>query len=377
MGELAHRVPIGGILGRLRAGYAALRREVAAEQEAPAESYSFPELVWAHHLRQKEVLEQGLLDGPNEHIYRRRQKPFEAEHGPIVEAFWCRHVASAVALTVKERPRTFRNLWRRDPLLRLHAATAWRTGEELEIARLVHTSTALAIRVSEVLRGTSERIALQLLLTTISDLLAFADTREGERHTKRERDGIVRRTQEELRSIERYYHRAGEKQARIVYFWGMMRGAAVVVLLAPVLGLLLWGAGKFDAEDTATQAIFATYGLGAAGAIVSVMTRMASLSQERFHLDHEVGRKSVRQLGYLRPLIGAVFALVLYFALKGELVHIRPVGDNPSIYFYAAVAFIAGFSERWVKVVLDPEKIAPRGQPREPTRGTRGPTEGS
>jgi hypothetical protein len=80
------------------------------------------------------------------------------------------------------------------------------------------------------------------------------------------------------------------------------------------------------------------------------MGRMASANG--FNLDYEVGRKSVRRLGSLRPWIGATFALAIYLALKSSLLEIGQV-KNPDIYFYATIAFVAGFSERRAKVLLD------------------------
>jgi hypothetical protein len=90
--------------------------------------------------------------------------------------------------------------------------------------------------------------------------------------------------------------------------------------------------------------------MGAAGAIVSVMGRMAS--PNGFNLDFEVGRKSVRRLGSLRPWIGATFALAIYLALKSSLLQVGQVA-KPDIYFYATIAFLAGFSERRAKVLLE------------------------
>jgi hypothetical protein len=72
-----------------------------------------------------------------------------------------------------------------------------------------------------------------------------------------------------------------------------------------------------------------------------------------FTIDFEVGRKSVRRLGALRPLTGAVFALALYFALQSNLLSIPvPKSNNSQVYFYLVVGFLAGFSERVTKVLL-------------------------
>ena len=49
------------------------------------------------------------------------------------------------------------------------------------------------------------------------------------------------------------------------------------------------------------------------------MSVLIRLSGGRFHVDHEVGRGYVTNLGFARPLIGAIFALLLYFAFQGGL----------------------------------------------------------
>jgi hypothetical protein len=77
---------------------------------------------------------------------------------------------------------------------------------------------------------------------------------------------------------------------------------------------------------------------------------MAS-AKSGFDLDYEVGRKSVRFLGALRPWIGALFAFALYVAMKSNLVDIAPKLER-SLYFWAAIAFFAGFSERYAKVLI-------------------------
>ena len=89
--------------------------------------------------------------------------------------------------------------------------------------------------------------------------------------------------------------------------------------------------------------------MGALGAVVSVMTRMATPGS--FNTDFEVGRKPVRRLGFVRPVIGATFALALYVAVKSNLLELGNIAE-PGIYFFATVSFLAGFSERRATVLL-------------------------
>ena len=66
------------------------------------------------------------------------------------------------------------------------------------------------------------------------------------------------------------------------------------------------------------------------------------------------GRPALRRLGSFRPIIGAIFAIVLYFSLRGGLIQVSAGDSNPSdptAFFYGALAFAAGFSERRAKII--------------------------
>jgi hypothetical protein len=328
---------------------------------------SFPELVWAHFLRQQEVRETGNLHGPSEIEYRRRLAAFETAEGQLLQAYWCTSEASAVALTEKEC-RGFARLRRRPPDIRFHAATDWVARDSPEIANVLHTCETLAVRVREVLGGTSERIAMQWILAIAGHLLGFVDREDRPRDRKQEQR-LVSRKRNELAKVEAYYHRAGEKHGRIVYFWGMMAGIAVVAAMGVAVALLLWWWTGLDPEDATTQNLLVSYTMGAVGALVSVVTRMGSSKDSGFNLDFEVGRHQLHRLGSFRPVIGAVSAVVVFFAMKADLFQVLP-DQQESFYLYAVVAFVAGFSERWANVIfgraeklLGGEEEKPREQP--------------
>ena len=336
---------------RVVAAWHALRGRSAAEAAAaePDESVSFAELVWAHHKRQNE-LENDVLNGPWEQEYRRRLALFKQDHGEIVEAWWCRYEASATALTEKHEPR---RLQPDDRIFRLHAVTDWRTSRAPKIAGAVHECETLAIRTAEILRGATEKVALHRLYAATSRLLAFVDKAKGNPlPAEKEMERLLAAHRAELRDIEGYYERAGENAARIVYFQGMALGALALGLPLAVAAWLGWyrdGIAIFDLDEPRIQYFAVSITMGALGAIVSVMTRMASPGS--FNTDFEVGRKPVRRLGFLRPFIGAIFALALYVAVRSNLLELGAV-KNPGIYFFATVSFLAGFSERRAKVLL-------------------------
>ena len=314
------------------------------------QSVSFAELVHAHSERQRELASGKIKPGPWEQEYRRRLSAFKGEHGPFVDSYWCRFESSGVAITGRVE-RQARNFWRRDSIMRLHAATDWRTAHAPRIAAMLHEWETLGIRASEVLRGTSEKIALQQIYAASSRLLGLIDRKR----PRAPSEGVMRQLERlharELRDVTRYYQRAAENQARIVYFQGMAWGAALLALLVGAAFLLGWALGWLDPGDVGVQVFFVTIAMGATGAILSVMTRMAK--SHGFNLDYEVGRKPTRFLGALRPWIGALFALALYIAIKGGVVSVFPEAtDTETVSFYAAIAFLAGFSERWAKVLI-------------------------
>jgi hypothetical protein len=331
----------------------ALARTEGRNGKPQQSAVSFPELVWAHFLRYKEVHGKKNLHGPMEAEYRRRLAAFEEAEGELIGAYWCTTEASAVAITRKQQ--TERGLARLRPQpadIRFHAAVDWVARDYPEIANVLHTCETLAVRVREVLGGTSERIAMQWILAVAGHLLGFVDDRdrEGRHRDRKVEEKLVARKRNELAKVEQYYLRAGEKHGRLVYFWGMMSGVIAVALLGAAAALLLWWWTGFDPDDATTQYLFASYAMGAVGAIVSVMTRMGS--ETSFHIDFEVGRRALHRLGSFRPVIGAVSALVVFFAMKADLFQVLPEQQRESVYLYAVVAFIAGFSERWTNVIF-------------------------
>ena len=329
-------------------------RPHARERDAvsASESVAFPELVWAHYLRQRALRENGELHGPAEDEFREQLDRFTAEQGPIINAYWCTREASAVAITEKPGGKILGLpfMWRGRPNIRFHAATDWATRDAPDISHVLHKTETLAIRVSEVLSGTSERIAMQWLLSIGGSLLSVVDGSE-KKVNRQELAAAAKRSRAELAQVESYYDRAGEKTGRLVYFWGMLIGILVLLLVAIPGALIFRIFGSYSFDDPAVRDFFVCYALGAVGAIVSVMTRMAQKSGSGF-IDYEVGRPSLRRVGSFRPIIGAVFGFVVFLALKSGLVQLQPGAESQSAYFYATLAFLAGFSERRAMVML-------------------------
>ena len=114
---------------------------------------TFPELVWTHYKWERNLHGDGPHDPVVEARYRVAQASFQHEHGKIYDAYWSTTNASAVAITFKRAPRPLCWLGK-DPTLRFHRATDWVTKDAPEVTDVMQRCDTLAIRASEVLRGT-------------------------------------------------------------------------------------------------------------------------------------------------------------------------------------------------------------------------------
>jgi hypothetical protein len=318
----------------------------------------FPELIWQHYCWQHALHPERYEKGRNGdraqngdvrqlyRSYRRTLDKFEDDAGDIVDAYWCLTDASAVVLTSKQIRR-----WPRRHDLRLYRATDWVTSAAPRIAALLHHSDSLAMKANQILPSVPKRIALNWIFSEQSFLLGVIERTDG-KPSERDLDSVVAEHAEELKRIERYYDRAASKSARLVYFLGMLVG---LILLA-VLGLGILGIiGVFTelgTHSTQTQNFFASYGAGAIGALVSVMLRMRPDTRAGFSVDYEVGRGPLFWLGAFRPVIGAIFASAIYFALESKFIQLGTITQQSTFTFYAFVGFLAGFSERFTHVIF-------------------------
>ena len=320
-----------------------------------AGAISFPELVRAHY----EWERKGCVGGEAEEVYRRKLACFQKHEGELMHAYWTTEGPSAVGLTLKKRHWLISVANDRDAIIRLHRVTDW-LAREAKIAELLHHCDTLAIRVSEVLRGTPERIAMQWIFSVESHLLGLIERTRGTTTDGKEIAAAYKSQSKELLQIERYYARAAAKAARIVYFWGMMIGVLVVGAIGLLLAFVLRKTGWFEQPHTlATETFFVCYIASGIGAIVSVLTRMSS---NKFNVDYEVGRATIRRLGSFRPFIGVVFGMALFFLFRSGIPTTKlPVDHDKTFFFFGILAFLSGFNERWTNVLLGKAELTLAG----------------
>jgi hypothetical protein len=310
---------------------------------------SFSEVVRAHFDWDR----AGCPEGPMRARFIAKLQAFEEANGPLTQAYWSTKRASAVGLTEQPRHWAIALVTDHDAIIRLHRVSDW-LAREGRIAELLHHCDTLAIKVSEVLRGTSERIAMQWLYSVESHLLGVIERTHRQPSTPETTKQIAAAYTSqaaELIQVERYYGRAAEKAARIVYFWGMMIGVVFASAIGLLLALVLWRTGWFNDPHTLhTETFFACFIAGGLGAIVSVLMRMSS---NTFRVDYEVGRVTIRRLGSFRPVIGCVFGLALYFLFRSTISKTTVPSDQATAFFFFGIlAFLAGFNERWTNVLF-------------------------
>ena len=310
----------------------------------------FADLVRAHYAweQTQDGTESDALKHQEElnKAYHAQLEKFCAREGPITESYWC------VRKAVGDRPdgeapaRWPRSL--RESTVRIHRLNNWlmpRSGQPL--VDLLHECDQLAIRASEILRGSPRRIPLRSIYAIESDVLAFIERTRGQpRPPEVQEFGADAKMAVE--AAQEQYADAADKVARMVYVSGMIAGFLLLAPLATLAALLIWIFGAaLDLHSAGTQAFFACIAAGGLGAVGSVLSRMASPS--KFDIDPEVGRQALFFLGIFRPFVGAVFGLALYFLLQSSLLQVSSANKFAT---YVVAAFLGGFSERFVKVML-------------------------
>ncbi len=326
---------------------------------APERRITFPDLVrihfrWSQALRYDSTVSEEERENLDRE-YHEALEIFEDEHGQLINAYWCADVESGVALTAgKPNNSRVRRLLSVSP--RFHRVSDWATKDEPDIARALHHCDELAIRAGEVLRGRSRRIAIQLVMTSACHLLSLVDAR-GDNPEEAHKAAVAAELRE-LAAVGRSYRQSANGDAQLVYFAGMAVGIAALGVLYAV------GASILDREGVNAETIVGCLVAGALGAVVSVIARVNSGS---FALDEDIARGYTLFLGSLRPWIGSIFGLLIYFAVTSNFVQIFqvPEGDTEAFYFFCVLAFAAGFSERWAQDTLT-GGLTGRGREKEP-----------
>jgi hypothetical protein len=214
----------------------------------------------------------------------------------------------------------------------------------------------LHYKALEFLTPQPRKICMRMIFGVITTLLGTLDQRQLDAVNGRpgavfgSDPAEVQTLERELAEAEAYYRQASQRQAQLEYLLGMLTFLAVAAVATAIIALT---AGLLD--KPITVAILG----GATGATVSVLSRM---SGGGLKLTPESGKKTIRALGFMRPVIGAVFGAVIYLFLDGGIVDVlSPPQNGANLAFYGGLGFVSGFSERFAQDVI--AQVGPKTPP--------------
>jgi hypothetical protein len=359
------------VLARLLPGHA--DTDVAARQQKEhrdVQQVTFPDLTWDHfHWEQQK--RTGESDHPEAaRRYRKTRAAFEDRYGEIIGEYWSILEPSGVALTHKKVPLLLSPII--DDNRQFHRSTDWVTRHNPQLADVLFNCENLAIRISEVLRYTSESVGLKRIMAVASHVLGVIDRDDGN-VSDADAKSIAAKENRELGEIRDYYRRAGARIGLTVYTQGMIVGLLLIAALLTLVVVTLrhWVGVDWSADNTR---IVVSVAAGALGAFVSVLQRISS-DKSKFSVHYDLGKRTLYMLGSYRPVLGAVFGVFTYFVLaSGILQTMSPKDDRTALYYYGSLAFVAGFSERFTQVLAKNVEnlVPPAGPAAESGTGSQG-----
>ena len=123
----------------------------------------------------------------------------------------------------------------------------------------------------------------------------------------------------------------------------VIAGMACLVFIAIPTTLFLTYSLLWDAfsgpDETARFFVFVAVA-GAIGSVISILVRIRDFTEIRI-----LNPPALFWTGFFKPIIGAAFALFVFFAFESELVFVNPEVNER--FMYVTLGFVAGFSERF------------------------------
>jgi hypothetical protein len=340
---------MNSVLARFLPGHVDAAAAHEQKHHRDLQQVTFPDLTWDHFHWERQR-RTGTCDNPKAaNRYRQTRAAFEDRYGEIVGEYWSIVEPSGVALTLKKAP-VLLNPFVNDAR-QFHRSTDWVTRHSPALADVLFDCENLSIRISEVLRYTSESVGLKRVMAVASHVLGVIDRAEGKVDDAHARS-IAARENLELREIRDYYRRAGVRIGLTVYTQGMIIGLLLMAALVSlvVVPLVVWSEVTWKGNLQLHEIVLSA-AAGAIGAFVSVLQRMAS--DKAFPVHYDLGKRVLYMLGSYRPVLGAVFGVFTYFVLASGILTTSTSQhtDTNAFYYYGALAFVSGFSERFTRVL--------------------------
>ena len=301
-------------------------------------------LLQARRLRRPPLNDPGDWE-VSHYLEGKLRESFETRFGPISSSYWCTRAYGGGVVTESGY---------------INSALSSRDEElmtiEVSIKQLARDAqrTFLAERSADRVRAEHLASLSEIsttLFSALSRVLDTADVLADPDRTPAEVKSALKATRAEWRLARHRTQVLIQRQARLEYFYGVLLGAPLAIVLFAVLGGL--GAAQWSDAVSASSFLAATI-CGSLGAVVSVTQRMATGTLK---IDYTAPTSSKMLLGAWRPFLGGTLGGVLQFAIIGGLLTVQgrePTPDSPATFaFYALVGFAGGFSERLATDLLE------------------------
>lgn len=304
----------------------------------PVESPSINDMITNHQQRRS--------------LYRQTRAGFEKKHGKIVEEYFARSVHAGAILT-RKRARWHPGRFHYQIALSYDSSRADHLFDE--VLRKIRTeerqsAILLAGRAYQILVQTAYALIV-FLLNTLDSACIPDSPRSAAAAAQTRVKAAVESAQKELLGIREFSDKAARRAALGLYLAGLPLGAVGGAFL-----VLVTSRSVTVDKLTDNGLLAACLASGAIGAVISVMARINS--GRRLDVDYEQGRVVTLLAGSFRPIIGAVFGGVLYVLVVGGILPLAaPAATSASApaevekiaLFFAGLAFLAGFTERWAQ----------------------------
>jgi len=264
---------------------------------------------------------------------------YEASQGKILEEYYALNFRAAILLVAtKEQTEVNGGAERNVLKMRLYYDARESSTDVDDVFR---SARRVERKYSVLLQGKTQDILVRGIYTTAVVLLGVLDAMVGSADKPKRVSAAAASAQKEIRQIEQNARDAALDRALVRYLGGLAAGAVLVI--AGVIALIF-----VPMKAEFGSPLITCLGAGALGAILSVMTRMTNRQKVRVSLDQ--GRVVAFLSGGFRLIIGAVLGAVMFVLVGAGLVPIAvPASVEKVNLFFAGLAFLAGFSERWAQ----------------------------